>query len=144
MKFIYVDYESTYYKEAVVVRINAFFKGMDTASDLIEDAIEKQSLHLVCLQDTKVVGMGRLTINNDKAIISQMAVKDSFKRKGVGTKIIELFILKSLEIGVPFIELSARETAISFYEKQGFVSINKKYPSVKTGIMHQKMMKILK
>jgi len=86
MEFIYVDYRSTHYKEAVVIRINAFFKGMDTANDLIEDNIEKKSLHLVCLQNAKVVGVGRLTISDDTAIVSQMAVKESFKRKGIGAK----------------------------------------------------------
>jgi len=144
MKYEYVEYGTAKYKKAVAVRIDAFFNEMDNAISLIKDGLEEESIHLVCVEKDEVIGTGRLTINENKAIISQMAIEEKYKRKGIGKKIITLFIEKSSALKLQCIELSARETAIPFYEKQGFTAINKKYPSVKTGIIHQKMIKNLK
>lgn len=139
MKFIYVDTESAYYKEAVTIRKERFFKGMENSSSLINDALETKGIHLVCLYKDEVVGAGRLNIEGEKGIISQMAIKTGYQRQGIGASILKVLIQYSKEKQAHRIELSARETALEFYKKYGFVPIEDKYPSKKTGIIHQKM-----
>ena len=41
------------------------------------------------------------------------------------------------------IKLSARETAIPFYARYGFKSVGEQYPSKKTGIIHQQMVRVV-
>jgi len=62
--------------------------------------------------------------------------------KVIGSEILDELLVKCQHIGLEIIELSARETAINFYKKKGFKVTGEKYPSHKTGIIHQKMIKI--
>jgi len=68
-----------------------------------------------------------------------MAIEKSFQTHGIGTKIIKELIRYSKTKNVSKIELSARETAIAFYKKFNFLTLGNKYPSKKTGIIHQQM-----
>ena len=68
-----------------------------------------------------------------------MAIKKENQRNGIGRKILIELILKCKKIGDGKIELSARETALEFYSKNGFKAFGNKYPSAKTKIIHQKM-----
>ena len=143
-KFKYIDIESPYYEKAVNLRTRLFFKDIKDSSELINDTFEITGLHLVCVKDDKVVGTGRLNIEHDKAIISQMAIDKDYQQLGIGSEIVKALILKSKERGVKNIELSARETALAFYKKFGFVGVGELYPSQKTGVIHQNMELIIK
>lgn len=135
----YIDIKSSFYKEATSIREQLFFQNMDNSSDLINDIFESKAIHLVCLNNNKVIATGRLNIENEVGIISQMATKEGYQRKGIGAKILKALIHKSKENQVDKIELSARETAFRFYKKFDFFGVGNKYPSKKTGIIHQKM-----
>ncbi len=112
---------------------------MPNSSDLINDAFEADGIHLVCLVNDVVIGTGRLNIENNTGIISQMAIKTSFQKQGVGAKLLEELINHCKAKKLNKIELSARETALAFYEKFNFKEVGEKYPSKKTGIIHQQM-----
>ncbi len=128
------------YVEAKQIRIDCFFKEMDNAEELIKDQFEEIGIHLVCLNGKqKVIGTGRIHIEKSTGILSQMAINKENQRSGTGGKILKELIKKCKTIGVEKIELSARETALKFYSKNGFKAIGDTYPSTKTGIIHQKM-----
>lgn len=136
----YISTTDKLYNQAKQVRIDCFFKGMDNAEDLIKDKFEEIGIHIICLNEKQqVIGTGRLHISESVGIISQMAIKKENQRNGIGKKILKELIKKCKEIGVDKIELSARETALEFYSKNGFKTSGNKYPSAKTGIIHQKM-----
>ncbi|WP_025739561.1 GNAT family N-acetyltransferase [Aquimarina pacifica] len=139
MKYEFVSYGDVFYRQGVVIRIEQFFKNMDTAEELIKDDVEKSSLHLVCRDENKVLGTGRLTYDETIGIISQMAIDSKFQKKGIGSQILRHLILECKKNKMDRIQLSARETAINFYKKYKFKTIGKKYPSKKTGIIHQQM-----
>lgn len=136
----YITTKSSYYKDAVVLREKLFFKNFENSLDLINDKFELNSFHLVCLFKNGVIGTGRLNIENGISFISQMAIKKAYQKRGVGAKILNELIRLSKEKEILKIQLSARETAISFYKKYNFIAFGDKYPSKKTGIMHQNMM----
>jgi len=137
--FKFIDIKNDLYKEAVLLRIRAFFDGMPNASDLINDRFEVNGIHLICLHNNKVIGTGRLNFEENECVISQMAIDENFQYNGIGGKLLTQLIEYSKERTNSKITLNARETAISFYEKFNFVIIGDKYPSKKTTIIHQKM-----
>ncbi len=112
---------------------------MKNSSDLIQDDFESNGIHLVCLDNDEVIGTGRLNIEKSMSIISQMAIKASHQKQGVGAKILNELIKYSKEKEVINIKLSARGTALVFYKKFNFLAYGDKYPSQKTGIIHQQM-----
>lgn len=139
-KLQYIKVTDPLYNSVKDIRIKCFFEGMPNASELINDDFEETGYHLVCLEGThKVLGTGRLNIEGAKGIISQMAIHPYCQRMGIGSRILEELLLKCQKLGVDIIELSARETAITFYEKYGFETLGSLYPSKKTGVIHQKM-----
>ncbi len=135
----YINIKDEFYKKAVAIRIDSFFKDMPNVNELINDADEKNSIHIVRFHKNTVLGTGRLTLNSDIAIISQMAIHQTYRNQGIGSEILKALIDKSKLLKAVSIELSARETAISFYRKHGFEPFGELYPSKKTGIIHQKM-----
>lgn len=143
MELKYIELNSPLYKAAVAIRTQLFFDKMANSSTLIHDELEAKGLHLVCVNENEVIGTGRLNIEKNVSIISQMAIKDCYQNKGIGSYILKALIEKSKALSVTTIKLSARETAITFYEKFNFKAIGKKYPSTKTGIVHQQMVLML-
>lgn len=139
MDFKFIDIKNELYKEAVSLRIRTFFEGMPNAADLINDKFEAKGIHLICLDNNKVIGIGRLNFEENECIISQMAIDKIFQYKGIGGKLLNKLIEYSKERMNFRITLSARETATSFYEKFDFMIIGEKYSSQKTTIIHQKM-----
>jgi len=141
MDFIFIDKNSEYYKRAVDLRISLFFSGMDNAKELINDTYENKSQHIVCINDKEVVGTGRLSIEKNQGIISQMAIKKEFQEKGIGSKILSKLLDECSRLELDRIRLSARKTAIDFYTKFGFQEYGDYYESEKTRVIHQNMSK---
>ncbi|NLR91587.1 GNAT family N-acetyltransferase [Flammeovirga agarivorans] len=140
LQFKYIETTDVFYQAGVDIRIDCFFKNMPEADSLINDAFEHESLHLVCLNsENTVLGTGRLHQVENTAVISQMAIHEDYQRKGIGQAILLQLMAKSKSLDIERIELSARETALDFYAKHGFLTEGNKYPSIKTGIIHQKM-----
>ncbi len=135
----FITSESQFYQEAINIRIEAFFNKFDNALNLINDPLEKESIQIIYIEKGNILGTGRLNIASKKAIISQMAIRYTYKNKGIGSTILKALIDTSKQLNVTEIELSARETAIQFYRKFGFETFGRLYPSKKTGIIHQKM-----
>lgn len=139
-KLKYINTTDELYTQAKQIRIACFFEGMDNVEELINDKFETNGIHLVYLDEKQqVVGTGRIHIEESTGVISQMAIKKECQRSGIGKEILNELILKCKTLGVEKIELSARETALEFYSKVGFKTFGNRYPSTKTGIIHQKM-----
>jgi len=144
VKLIYITSTHPLYEELLNLRIITFFNEFYNARDLVLDVYESTALHVGCItSENQLVGCGRLHIDGAKAIISQMAVRDLFQKKGIGKLMLACLLEKSIKLKVHQVELSARVTALDFYKKMGFEGIGEIYPSKKTGILHLKMRKIL-
>jgi predicted GNAT family N-acyltransferase len=139
-KLKYINTTDKLYAQAKQIRIACFFEGMDDVEELINDKFETNAIHIVYLNEKQeVIGTGRIHLEESTGIISQMAIKNEHQRSGIGRIILNELILKCKSLGLTKIELSARETAVEFYSKIGFQAFGNKYPSIKTGIIHQKM-----
>ena len=132
------------YEQGVQIRRDYLFNGIEDPNQYLQDPWEKKSIHVVVQLDKKVLGVGRLTYDEDgNGIVSQMAVKPEFRKRNIGFMILEHLIKLCVFKGSEKVYLSARESAVGFYEKIGFNVIGSKFPSPKTGIIHVSMVLVL-
>ncbi len=103
---------------------------------------EKNDLIVAAQESSEIVGCLLLRkLNNGGLKLRQMAVASTQQGRGIGTALLEIAEDFALEIGLFFLELHARETAVSFYEKRGFHTEGE--PFTEVGIPHFKMTKTL-
>ena len=72
---------------------------------------------------TKILGVVSLFPNKDEGGIAQLrkfAVLDGARGRGVGSQLLRTLLTKARELDIRRIFLTARETAVPFYEKHGF------------------------
>lgn len=116
--------------------------GLDfTAQQL---AAEQTDVHIGAYLDNELAGCAILTpIDRSQGVIKlrQMAIDPERRAQGLGARILAFAEQACAARGYRQIVLSARETAVGFYEKAGFVS--KGAPFVEIGLPHRKMTKEL-
>ena len=110
-------------------------------ADVVVDG-EETSLHLVALDDDRVVGCVLLTPKSPRlGKLRQMAVDPSRQGTGLGRALV-LHLERELRArGFEEVELHARDHAVGFYEKLGYVKEGE--PFVEVRIPHLRMRKRL-
>lgn len=104
---------------------------------------EKDSFHFAIYKDEEVVACVVLQpLGAEKAKLRQMAVAEKWRGHGLGKEMIKFVEDFARAQGVLKIELNAREEAVGFYEKQGYVRLGEKH--VEVGLPHWKMSKKMK
>ena len=118
-------------------------KPLGMSKESLKDDREDSSYHLMGINDENdVIASGRVHFNNKKeAQIRYMAVKDSYKRRGIGSEIVIKLEDYASSKGAIRMVLNARENALSFYLSLGYIEKGP-YQS-DTGIPHSKMEKDL-
>ena len=108
------------------------------------DDIEDQCFHLMAVDDRKnVAGIARLQFNsNTEAQIRYMAVAREHERNGIGRDLIKTIEKHANTSSCKEIILDAREPAVGFYKKLGYVIVEKSY-LLFGEIQHFRMMKTL-
>lgn len=88
------------------------------------DALDSCSTHLMVVADNrKVIAAGRLHFNSIReAQLRYMAVDLQQQRKGVGTLLLQALEQRAVTLGAAHIILDARECALRFYRKNGYVA----------------------
>ena len=118
-------------------------KPLGMSKESLKDDREDSSYHLMGINDENdVIASGRVHFNNKKeAQIRYMAVKDSYKRRGIGSEIVIKLEDYASSKGAIRMVLNARENALSFYLSLGYIEKGP-YQS-DTGIPHSRMEKNL-
>lgn len=93
-----------------------------------QDELEGQAIHIIAVEEDKIVGCGRVHFNtDDEAQIRYMAVENEWQGKGVGQMILNALEKKAKANSAKKIVLNARENVVKFYEKSGFKVIKPSY-----------------
>ena len=131
------------WKNYFIFRWELLRKPLGMSKESLEDDIEDSSYHLMGINDENdVIASGRVHFNNKKeAQIRYMAVKDSYKRRGIGSEIVIKLEDYASSKGAIRMVLNARENALSFYLSLGYIEKGP-YQS-ETGIPHSRMEKNL-
>ena len=131
------------WKNYFIFRWELLRKPLGMSKESLKDDLEDSSYHLMGIDyENNVIASGRVHFNdNNQAQIRYMAVKDNYKRKGIGSEIVTKLEDYASSKGAKKMVLNARENALSFYLSLGY-SEKGPYKS-DTGIPHSKMEKDL-
>mgnify|MGYP001480608219 FL=1 len=131
------------WKNYFIFRWELLRKPLGMSKESLKDDREDSSYHLMGINDENdVIASGRVHFNNKKeAQIRYMAVKDSYKRRGIGSEIVIKLEDYASSKGAIRMVLNARENALSFYLSLGYIEKGP-YQS-DTGIPHSRMEKNL-
>ena len=120
------------------IRFAAFVEEQGATGIELDDE-DPKCVHAVAYDgDGKAVGTGRLLPDGR---ICRMAVKQEWRRQGVGAELLKALIEAARQKGHKEITLSAQLQAAEFYREQGFEAEGKVYQEA--GILHQLMRKKL-
>ncbi len=137
-----IDYGTEEYQQMLQLRDEILRRplGLDfTELDLESD---KKDLLIGAFDDGKIMGCCVLTHESKDTIrLRQMAVKNTIQGKGVGQQILRFTEILAKDKGYKTLSMHARDTAIGFYEKQGYKVVGD--PFVEVTIPHHKMEKNL-
>ena len=116
-------------------------KPLGMTKESLSDSIEDKSFHLMGIDAEKnVIASGRVHFNSEnEAQIRYMAVDDLFKRRGIGSEIVDKLERYATSKGAEIMVLNAREEAISFYSSLGYEEVCPYHSD--TGIPHKTMRK---
>ncbi len=86
-----------------------------------KDELEQQSIHIMAVENNKVIGVGRAHFNSDsEAQLRYMAVEEEWQGRGIGKLILNELEKRVIEKGAKKIVLHARDNAVKFYEINGY------------------------
>lgn len=122
---------------AFAIRIRVFVKeqGVPSAIELDED--DRQAIHLLATVGTKAVGTARVVLHRGAAKIGRMAVLKSYRRKGVGKKLLTRALAVARQAQARQIYLHAQVAVSGFYERLNFRAVGAIFDEA--GIAHRKM-----
>lgn len=103
---------------------------------------EKNDFHIGAFLSGSLVGVLVLTpLNNIEIKMRQVAIYESFRGKGIGTKLVVYAEEFAKNLGYKKIILNSRKTALEFYEKLGYTKVSEEF--IEVTIPHYKMQKII-
>ena len=108
-----------------------------------KDELEEHSFHIAAYNNHKIIGVGRIHIEpDDTARIRYMAVHRDYQNQGVGSRILKELEQYARTNNLRDCWLYAREGAIAFYKKNGYV-VKGENKSELTVLKHERMEKQL-
>jgi predicted N-acetyltransferase YhbS len=130
------------YKEALELRIKVLRAPLGLVYTPEQLAEEATDIHVVAIDEGKVVGTILLRHINEQVIkMRQFAVAPDRQRQGIGSEIVAYCEDYALENGYNTIELHARESAVPFYQPLEYEKVGERFTEVT--IPHFKMVKHL-
>ncbi len=107
------------------------------------DEMDDRAIHLAAYDGDRIVAVARLHFNSEEeAQIRYMAVDERYRNKGIGSEMLKELERIAREKGAKYIVLEARENAVNFYLKNGYVIVKKSF-LLFDSIQHYRMMKRL-
>lgn len=114
---------SGYLDDVYILETECFSRPWSKQS-LEEELNNETSLFLVAKEENEVIGYIGMSIVIDEGYIFNVAVRESYRNKGVATALINELVTYGKKNNFSFITLEVRESnfpAISLYSKFGFI-----------------------
>ena len=139
MYTIRIDQGNEILTDAYKVRFNVFCKEQGVAPCVEEDEFDREAVHLVVYDQEDPIATGRLFVDNGMFKIGRICVLSDYRKQHVGSKVLAMLldIAKENKGIKERVYVSAQTSAVSFYEKFGFITYGDVYE--KEGIDHQNM-----
>jgi predicted GNAT family N-acyltransferase len=123
--------------KALAIRLRVFVREQGVPREIEWDDDDARTIHFLALIAGKAVGTARLVMRRGSAKIGRMAALKSYRRKGIGKKLLKRCIEAANRRGAQHIYLHAQVPVIGFYESRGFRCVGPVFKEA--GIYHRKM-----
>lgn len=132
-----IKYNSEEFQQACQLRYELFYAEHSLPWDIVQDERQAEYFHAAILIKNSVVACGQLVPQDNSVYqISQMVVKPGYQGQNFGSRILLFLIEQAKQEKAISLTLHARTTAVGFYQKFGFQTHGKQFPSTTTGIPH--------
>jgi predicted GNAT family N-acyltransferase len=128
--------------QALAIRLRVFVKEQGVPEGIELDRDDQRAMHFLAFLSARAVGTTRLVRHRQGAKIGRMAVLKSYRRRGVGKRLLQRAITEARKLGAAKIYLHAQVPVIGFYEKLHFRCIGPVFEEA--GIPHRKMIYVMK
>ena len=122
---------------AFAIRIRVFVKEQGVPRTIELDDDDRRATHFLATAGARAVGTTRVVLHHGAAKIGRMAVLKSYRRKGVGAKLLARAIAVARRMHARKIYLHAQVAVSGFYERMNFHGIGPVFDEA--GIAHRKM-----
>ena len=126
---------------ALELRYRVFCEEQGVAPAADQDGRDHEAIHLVALEDGRVVGTCRLLVEHGVARLGRNAVAASDRGRGVGTALLRAADRVAADAGADRIRLHAQLPARALYERAGYEAEGEVF--LEEGIEHLTMEKRL-
>jgi predicted GNAT family N-acyltransferase len=138
-----IDIRQVSVTEILDLRMAVLRDGTPSQNPRYPEDDDVDSLHLAALHDDEVIAtstwLPRPWLNEPSVPATQlrgMAVAKALQSSGVGGVLLRAGIERAVQAGSRFVWARARDTAIRFYEKHGFVVVGDQFIDEATGVGH--------
>jgi predicted GNAT family N-acyltransferase len=128
-------------REALALRDDVFCGEQGVSAESERDGRDGEALHLVAVDDGRVVGTCRLLFRAGSAFLGRLAVERSERRRGIGAELLHEADERARAAGASRIGLHAQLDVRDLYAAGGYVERGE--PFVEEGIDHVTMEKQL-
>jgi predicted GNAT family N-acyltransferase len=123
--------------KAFAIRIRVFVREQKVPAEIEMDRDDERAAHFIAFSGKNAVGTARVVMRRGSAKIGRMAVLKSYRRRGVGKKLLRRAIALARRHRAQKIYLNAQVPVIGFYETMGFRCVGPVFDEA--GIPHRKM-----
>jgi len=117
-----IDHGSKEYEQIIQLRFSVMREPLGLGFTKEELDKEKENIHIGAFEDDELLGCCMLAkVDGETLQLRQMAVKNNLQRKGIGGSILSFAENLSRDKGYRKIMMHARDTAVGFYEKFGYI-----------------------
>lgn len=142
MPLMQIDYGSSEYQEMISLREEILRRPLGLGFTVQDLEPDKEDILIAAKDDGKMIACCILRKESDEAIrLRQMAVKNNQQGKGIGQQVMRFAETLARDKGYRIMVMHARDTAIGFYQKQGYKVVGDMFHEVT--IPHHRMEKIL-
>ena len=126
---------------ALALRHEVFVVEQRVPLDDELDGRDAHALHLVGVQDGRVVATCRVLSDGDTALLGRMAVAPDARRRGLASRLLAAAEAHAGASGARRVALSAQTGALGLYERAGYAARGERF--LDAGIEHLMMDKCL-
>ena len=119
MKIKRLDSEQEW-EQVVALRQEVFVEEQGVPPELELDGKDSSAVHFLVRIEDEVVGTCRLRQEGKLGKVERMAVKEGFRRQGIGSQLLTRLIRFANKEGLKKLNLHAQKQAVGFYQQQGF------------------------
>jgi predicted GNAT family N-acyltransferase len=128
-------------RAALALRHEVFVVEQHVPVEEEVDRHDATALHLVAVEDGRVVATCRLVAEGETVKLGRMAVARSARRRGMASALLAEAEARARALGASRIALAAQTGALALYERAGYAAYGERF--LDAGIEHRMMEKRL-